>query len=83
MYRALNEPYELGLLRRVNGRDGVARYETAEDERVRHHHFVDENSGAMEPFTDNALEQAIADVAAKLGVELSSHDVILRGMRGR
>lgn len=79
VYRALEELYELGLLHRVDGRDGIARYEIADAERTHHHHFVDEASGTVLPFTDEALEQAIADVAARLGIELSSHDVILRG----
>ena len=81
VYRALDELFELGLLHRVHGSDGVARYEIAEPEAAQHHHFVDELSGDVTPFTDEALEQAIADVAVRLGVELSSHEVILRGMR--
>jgi Fur family ferric uptake transcriptional regulator len=78
VYRVLDELFELGLLHRVHGRDGVARFEIADPQR-HHHHFVDEETGEVRPFTDAALEQAIAGVATRLGVRLSSHDVILRG----
>ena len=83
VYRALEELHELGLLERVDGRDGTARYEIAAPQRARHHHFFDEDSGAIIPFTDDALERAIAEVASRLGVRLTSHEVTLRGMRDR
>jgi Fur family transcriptional regulator, ferric uptake regulator len=78
VYRVLDELFELGLLHRVDGRDGVARYEIADPQR-HHHHFVDEDTGEVRAFTDAALERAIEAVARRLGVRLSSHDVILRG----
>jgi Fur family ferric uptake transcriptional regulator len=78
VYRALDELFELGLLHRLDGRDGIARYEIADPHR-HHHHFVDEASGEVRPFTDDALERTIAAVAKRLGVQLTGHDVILRG----
>jgi Fur family transcriptional regulator, ferric uptake regulator len=81
VYRVLDELFELGLLHRVDGRDGVARYEIADPQR-HHHHFVDEDTGEVRAFTDAALERAIEAVARRLGVRLSSHDVILRGQGG-
>jgi Fur family ferric uptake transcriptional regulator len=80
VYRVLDELFELGLLHRLDGRDGVARYEIADPER-HHHHIVDEATGQVRPFTDEALEQAIAAVAQRLGIRLTSHDVILRGVQ--
>jgi Fur family ferric uptake transcriptional regulator len=80
VYRVLDELFELGLVHRVDGRDGVARYEIADPER-HHHHFVDEATGSVEAFSDDVLERAIDDVARRLGVELTGHDVVLRGVR--
>jgi Fur family transcriptional regulator, ferric uptake regulator len=80
VYRVLDELFELGLLHRLEGRDGSARFEIADPQR-HHHHFVDEQTGDVEPFSDEALEQAIESVARRLGVRLSGHDVVLRGAR--
>ena len=79
VYRVLDELFELGLLHRVDGRDGIARYEIADPER-HHHHVVDERSGAVRPFTDEQLEEAIAAVGRRLGMRLTTHEVILRGV---
>ncbi len=78
VYRALDELHELGLLHRLDGRDGTARYEIADPLR-HHHHFIDERSGAVQPFTDDALEQVIEAVGQRLGVRITGHDVVLRG----
>jgi Fur family ferric uptake transcriptional regulator len=80
VYRVIDELCELGLLDRLDGRDGIARYEIADPEH-HHHHFVNERTGTVEAFTDEQLEQTISAVAHRLGVELTSHDVILRGTR--
>jgi Fe2+ or Zn2+ uptake regulation protein len=44
-----------------------------------HHHFVDDDSGQVRAFEDEALERAIEGVAERLGVVLTGHEVILRG----
>ena len=80
VYRILDELFKLGLLHRLDGRDGVARYEIADPEE-HHHHFVDETTGSVEAFSDDALEQAIDAVANRLGIDLTGHDVVLRGTR--
>lgn len=82
VYRVLDELFELGLLHRLDGRDGIARYEIADPER-HHHHIVDERSGEVQPFTDERLEEAIAAVGDRLGMRLTSHEVILRGVPDR
>jgi Fur family transcriptional regulator, ferric uptake regulator len=79
VYRVLDELFELGLLHRLDGRDGIARYEIADPER-HHHHIVDERSGEVRSFADEALEAAIAAVGRRLGMRLTSHEVILRGV---
>jgi Fur family ferric uptake transcriptional regulator len=78
VYRALEELHDLGLLRRLDASGGVARFEIVAPGR-RHHHFVDDSSGSVRPFVDDGLERAIEDAAARLGVVLSGHDVVLRG----
>ncbi|MGO9488659.1 MAG: Fur family transcriptional regulator [Solirubrobacteraceae bacterium] len=83
VYRVVDELYELALLHRLDGRDGVARFEIADPERHHHHHFVDESTGEVEAFADETLERAIDAVGERLGVELSGHDVLLRGTRRR
>lgn len=80
VYRIVDELWSLGLLHRFVGPDGVTRYEIA-DPGGHHHHFVDESSGAVEAFTDDDLERAIAAVAKRLNLDLSGHDVVLRGTR--
>jgi len=80
VYRVLDELFDLGLLHRMEGRDGMARFEIADPHR-HHHHFVDERTGDVEAFSDEALEQAIDAVANRLGVQLTGHDVVLRGAR--
>jgi Fur family transcriptional regulator, ferric uptake regulator len=79
-YRLLDEFLELGLLRRVVGRDGLARYEQAHPTRT-HYHLVDARTGSVRPFTDAALEQAIIGVAERHGFELDRHDIVLHGVR--
>lgn len=78
VYRALEQLHELGLVHRLDGQDGVARYEIALPDR-HHHHFIDEETGAVIAFEDTNLEAAISGIAKRLGVTLRSHDVILRG----
>ena len=80
VYRVLDELFDLGLLHRLDGRDGVARFEVA-DPHGHHHHLVDEATGQPEPFADAALEAAIEAAADRLGFELTGHDVLLRGTR--
>ncbi len=80
VYRVIDELFGLGLLHRMDGRDGVARYEIADPDR-HHHHFVDERTGHVEAFSDEALEAAIDAVADRLGVKLTGHDVVLRGAK--
>jgi Fur family transcriptional regulator, ferric uptake regulator len=79
VYRVLEELSDLGLLRRLDGRDGIARFEIADPEH-HHHHVVDERTGEVRPFTDDDLERSIERVADRLGIELHSHEVVLRGV---
>lgn len=80
VYRVLDELHGLGLVRRVNDEQGVALYEIA-DPGAHHHHIVDEDTGAVRPFEDHDLERAIRVAAERAGIELTGHDVVLRGRR--
>ncbi len=78
VYRALETLYELGLVRRFDS-DGLARYEPVDPSGEHHHHIVLDPSGDVVPFDDAELERAIAGIGQRLGLVLTSHEVILRG----
>lgn len=80
VYRVLDDLYELGLLHRMDGRDGIARFEIAHpDPDHHHHHVINEETGEITAFHDPVLEAAITAIADRLGLELTGHDVVLRG----
>jgi Fur family ferric uptake transcriptional regulator len=80
VYRALAELEGLGLVRRVDVGDGTARYEPrrAEDEH-HHHHLVCDHCGRVTPFTDAALESAIARLSDRIDFSVEEHEVLLHG----
>ncbi len=78
VYRALETLHELGLLRRFDA-EGVARYEPIDPSGDHHHHIVLEETGDVVPFDDAELERAIAGIGQRLGLIVTSHDIILRG----
>ena len=80
VYRVLQELFALRLVRRLDGHDGVARYEIADPDE-HHHHFIDERTGAIHPFLDGPLERALVDAADRLGLQLTSYEVIFHGRR--
>ena len=82
VYRSLDELWDLGLVHRLSGHDGVARYEIADPELDHHHHIIDDETGKLIAFSDEALESAIEAVANRLGFRLTGHDVLLRGSQG-
>jgi len=82
VYRTLDCLHELGLVRRLDGQDGVARYEINHPGHV-HHHFFNEATGAVTPFEDQELDQLIREIAQRLEVRVTSYDVILRGVNGK
>jgi len=81
VYRTLDTLHQLGLLHRVDGGDGVARFEPADPSGEHHHHLIDEETGEIVSFEDAELERAIAGLSERLGFEVTAHDVILRGRR--
>lgn len=81
IYRALETLHELGLVRRFDSAGDVARYEPVDPSGDHHHHVVLEDSGDVVPFEDAELERAIAGLGERLGMQVTSHDVILRARR--
>ena len=80
VYRVLDELESLGLVSRVDVGDGVARYEPQRPQGAEHHHhLVCDGCGRLEPFQDDALEQAIRRLAERVAFDVSDHDVTLHG----
>jgi len=78
VYRALETLHDLGLVRRFDS-EGLARYEPVDPSGDHHHHVVLEPGGDVVPFDDAELERAIAGIGQRLGLVITSHEVILRG----
>jgi Fur family ferric uptake transcriptional regulator len=79
VYRALETLTALGLVHRVDLRDGGARYEPAEPSGDHHHHLVCGDCGKVEAFSDDRLERAIETVSTRAPFKIDEHDVVLRG----
>lgn len=79
VYRALETLSELGLVRRVDPGTGSAAYEPVEPSGEHHHHVVCDRCGEVAPFSDDALERTIDELAHRMGHEIASHEVVLRG----
>lgn len=79
IYRALELLDRLGLVQRFDVGEGVARYEAALPGGDHHHHLVCDSCGTVEPFEDDALEDAIHALSAKTDFAIAAHDVTLHG----
>ncbi|HUF01760.1 MAG TPA: Fur family transcriptional regulator [Gaiellaceae bacterium] len=79
VYRALETLAQLELVQRVDFGDGVARYEPAHADGEHHHHVVCDDCGHVEAFSDPVLEDALGRVAGRLGFDMGTHEVVLRG----
>jgi Fur family transcriptional regulator, ferric uptake regulator len=81
IYRVVDELVGLDLLTRVDVGDGVARYEPQRGcvGHEHHHHLVCDGCGRLEPFQDDALEQAIRGLATRVSFDVSDHNVTLHG----
>ncbi len=79
VYRVLDLPAGPRLVHRIDLGGGVARYEPALPGGEHHHHLVCVNCGAVRPFEDAALEQALQGSADASDDTVEGHDVTLRG----
>ena len=79
VYRVMEELEQIGLLARVEVGQGIVRYEPLREGPGHHHHLVCERCGRLEPFTDEGLERAIQRVSERLPLEVSEHEIVIRG----
>ena len=78
VYRAIEQLEDLGLVQRVDLGGSALGYEKLEPSGHHHHHIVCDECGKVEPFEDQALEEAIHDISRK-GFKLETHEVTLHG----
>ena len=79
VYRALELLHGLGLLRRFDGGEGIARYEPADPTGEHHHHVICDRCGHVTAFADAQLERQIDRVARRLDHRIDAHDIVLHG----
>jgi Fur family transcriptional regulator, ferric uptake regulator len=82
VYRALEQLEMLGLVHRVEVGGEAAAYERRDPDGDHHHHLVCGACGALVPFADERLEQAIESLGEGGGFRVESHEVVLRGSCG-
>ena len=81
IYRNLVKLRDAGLAPVVSRAGGIDRYALASSQHAgphQHPHFVCDDCGKVEPFEDEALEEAIHHIRRK-GFSLESHEVTLHG----
>lgn len=81
VYRTVKLLEEVGILERLDFRDGRARYEDAD--RDHHDHLIDMATGEVVEFLDREIEALQRRVADRLGYELIGHRLELYGRRIR
>ncbi|HEY5262572.1 MAG TPA: Fur family transcriptional regulator [Solirubrobacteraceae bacterium] len=79
VYRILDELERLRLVQRVETGQAMVRYERVCAQHEHHHHLVCDGCGLVMPFSDEALEQAISSLSARVPLTVSEHEIVLRG----
>jgi Fur family transcriptional regulator, ferric uptake regulator len=79
VYRILDELEGMGLVARVETGQAMVRYERARDSAEHHHHLVCDECGLVTPFSDDALERAIAGISERVPLAVSEHEIVLHG----
>ena len=79
VYRILEQLEEIGLVQRVEVGAGITRYEPVRVDHDHHHHLVCDTCGSLQPFTDEALERAVARASERVDLEVSEHEIVLHG----
>jgi Fur family transcriptional regulator, ferric uptake regulator len=79
IYRTLDLLERLGLARRVDAAEGIARYEPVDPSGEHHHHLVCASCGEVTAFEDRDLERAIERLSGRVDYAIDAHDVTLRG----
>jgi Fur family ferric uptake transcriptional regulator len=79
IYRILDELERLRLVQRVQVGHDVTRYEPLRSGTGHHHHLVCDSCGAVTPFTDENLEDAIRTLSRRLPMRVAEHEIVLHG----
>jgi len=81
VYRILEELERVRLVARVETGQAMVRYERACDEHEEHHHhLVCDRCGVVMPFSDAALERAVAELSERVPLAVvSEHEIVLHG----
>jgi Fur family ferric uptake transcriptional regulator len=79
IYRILDELERLQLVQRVQVGQEMTRYEPVRSGEGHHHHLVCDSCGAVTPFTDEGLEDAIRRLSGRLPISVAEHEIVLRG----
>jgi Fur family ferric uptake transcriptional regulator len=79
VYRILDELERLRLAQRVETGQAMVRYERVHEHDEHHHHLVCDCCGLVMPFSDDALEQAIDELSARVPLAVSEHEIVLHG----
>lgn len=79
IYRILEELEQVHVVQRVDIGAGMSRYEPVRRGHGHHHHLVCDRCGRLEPFADEALERAIERLSERVPLDVSEHEVVLRG----
>ncbi|MFI5008915.1 MAG: Fur family transcriptional regulator [Solirubrobacterales bacterium] len=79
VYRILDELERLRLAQRVETGQAMVRYERVHEHSEHHHHLVCDSCGLVMPFSDDALEQAIDRLSARVPLAVSEHEIVLHG----
>jgi Fe2+ or Zn2+ uptake regulation protein len=88
LYRNLAVLEHAGIVHRVVGGDGLARYELAEDLTGHHHHLVCSSCGSVEDVTvpsriERTVVRGITELAERAGFEVHHHRLDLIGRCAR
>ena len=79
IYRTVKLFEEIGIIEKLEFKDGKARYEDAK--RDHHDHLIDINSGEVIEFVDKEIEKLQEKIANKLNYKLLGHKLELYGVK--
>ncbi|HEU0249969.1 MAG TPA: Fur family transcriptional regulator [Solirubrobacteraceae bacterium] len=79
IYRILDELEQLRLVQRVQVGQDMTRYEPVRSGAGHHHHLVCDSCGAVTPFSDENLEEAIRKLSTRLPMRVAEHEIVLHG----
>jgi len=88
VYRNLGVLEQAGVVRRLIGAGGFARYELAEDLTEHHHHLICTSCGSVEDLPapvglERTVQKATATLASRRGFRVRAHRVDMLGLCSR